>query len=121
MFYQDMEMPDIPFWAISVKFQIQPVMVLFWSCSNEKNYFKLDITSKIFIESDATIVHLLFRLFIRSIDIMKRVIWLRKAYQWNFKPFSGKVSRWMIQTSFDLEMQKTSWSKQLKCTDDTIT
>jgi hypothetical protein len=34
MLYQDMEMPETPFGAISAKFQIQlPVRFVFWSCS----------------------------------------------------------------------------------------
>jgi deoxyhypusine synthase len=59
MLYQDMEMPETPFGAISAKFQIQlPVTVRILSCSEWKiTWGKLDIkTPKFIIESDATIV-----------------------------------------------------------------
>jgi deoxyhypusine synthase len=56
MLYQDMEMHDVPFGVISVKFQIQQ-LVGSYSGVKMKNYFKLDIkTPKFIIESDATIV-----------------------------------------------------------------
>jgi deoxyhypusine synthase len=59
MLYQDMEMHDVPFGVISVKFQIQQlVTVPILEQYQMKNYLgKLDIkTPKFIIESDATIV-----------------------------------------------------------------
>jgi deoxyhypusine synthase len=60
MLYQDMEMHDVLFGVISVKFQIQLVMVPILEQPNEKllgvNYKK----HQNIIESDATIVALIF-------------------------------------------------------------
>jgi deoxyhypusine synthase len=58
MLYQDMEMPETPFGAISAKFQIQlPVTVHSGAVPEKITWGKLDIkTPKFIIESDATIV-----------------------------------------------------------------
>jgi hypothetical protein len=39
--------------------------------------------------------HLLFRLFIRSIEYPYERVVIDYAKLTNFKPFSGKVSRWL--------------------------
>jgi hypothetical protein len=112
MLYQDMEMPETPFGAISAKFQIQlPVTVRILELFRMKKLLKLDIKRLFIIESDATIVAPLIFAYLLDLEeyLMKRVIVDYAKLTNEILNFSGKfLMVMMIQTSFVLEMQKTN-------------
>jgi hypothetical protein len=84
MLYQDMEMPETPFGAISAKFQIQlPVTVRILELFRMKNYLKLKRLSLLL--NLMPIVHPYFCLFIRSIEYtMKRVLLITQSLPMKF-------------------------------------
>jgi hypothetical protein len=82
MLYQDMEMPETPFWSYFCQISDSTTSYGSYSELSEwKNWGKLDIkTPKFIIESDADCSTSYFCLFIRSIEYTyeKSNCWLRK-------------------------------------------
>jgi hypothetical protein len=76
MLYQDMEMHDVPFGVISVKFQIQPVTVpILEQYQMKKTWGKFKKHQNLLLNLMLHCSAFDFRLFIRSIEyFMKRVI-----------------------------------------------